>query len=1001
MNIVAPAMSDETIAGLMVGVSIAPLREWLAGSRKLSDLWLASWLASVMVWYMVKDLVWCLGPDILLLPGFRWNQLYYALLKEKLDENIYDAFVKDVVEGYGFFEGFPYYPWQPAFQILLLPIIRAESNVGGECSEVVKVLHSKNNDTVKALEEVEGKIKEYLEERFREAWKHVVEAVRDNAPGRLGELIDKLIDMGLLLDEPPFEPIIAVRKLYVEDVKKGKKNYSIAKMKYAKAFNELVAEMEEKESQAKPGWARNKALQEITEQNIDDKLKKAIGCGFQTERIDRELRKHRWRSCTVCKHAPAILWVPGRELPGGRVSDDYKEWAMRTLCTPRDDGVRYRDLEECWTTWRPVFKPGERLCPYCLIKRLAGLNTVFNEIALRLLGLTPDKEVSFPSTSDVAGLAVKIALLQLAAMIASGEVEVDKEILREVSEKLRIRLLRSRLHEELYRRLEGNNGNGIIEALRNLVNKRWWTPRLLWINVRRLGKILEEARNNISMEELEFIASVLLFVDSEIEEALYERPEASRALSKLARALRDAEKSMDTVEKAETIRAIREALTSTRRYYGIIWFDGDKYGMLKRGILGTDIGKNVDEIKVRNYLYKLFNTVYSDEIIVRGGTVNAKKLEASKRVIEEYLEGHIRAYGLVEMCEKGSLYCGSIIVSPSYHYAIANAISYTSLRTAIVTERLGGIPVYMAGDEGLIIAPTWLPWNLLPEKTRNGYRREVLRALGLDPDEPGNQKLLRYVSSNPSLTISLLARRIYWASSSAKPGFHPVKKRGVGRVYWRIPAIISNGLSMGVRFAHYKDSMYDELWLTRYLLEEAKSRFNDVWIGDSVTISYGRPGYMLLRGRELGGGVYAKIPYALSGRGNILEQVRSAGLFYAAVNLFAGLVEGNILSTSIFRDKELLFGGGEGARHVWDNAFRHGLYNALNLTHYLLKRNISAKSKRIMEEYFNLAEKVFNTVLGKLWETLGYRIDTRTAEILFNELFKASHMALKSMRTIK
>ena len=997
VNIVAPAKDRETVAGLLVGVSIAPLRDWIASSRKLSDLWISSWLASVMVWYTVKDLVWCLGPDILLLPGFRWNQLYYALLKEKLGD-LY-GIIREFVEGFGFFEGFPYYAWQPALQVLFLPIIRSnnglEGSGGSECTALLKrVLYTNINESLGALEDVRRRVENYLIDRFSEAWRLVLEVVRENAPGRLGELIDRLIELGVL-EEPPLQPIIVVEKLYVSD----KRNYMDAKKVYAEVFNELMARIEEREAQALPGWARNEKLHAIT---------KRMGtpiCPGLTGRADKEIETYRWRSCSVCKHAPAVLWVPGRDLPNGEVSEEYREWARRTLCS----GNGEKDIETCWRMWRPVFKPGERLCPYCLVKRLLGLNSVFEKLGEKLLRLKPRREVSFPSTSDVAGLALKIALLRLASMIVSGEVKVDG-IDEEIIDSLAVMLARSKIHRDLYETLRRAQCSSreyldkLISDIKRLVDGRWWTPRLLWINVRELWKTIEDKirgneYNSVECQWIRFAAAVLLFVDSELEEALYNNTSAQEALKKLNRILGNAEVASNELFK--TLRAIREALSSPRKYYSIIWFDGDKYGLLKRGILGLDLGKEARDISVYDYLKKIYKSVYEASVSrVREGTRAYNKINVSKEMMEKYVSGElVVSQGLVELCKEGKIPCGSIIVSPSYHYALANAISYTSLRAAIVSERLGGIPVYMAGDEGLIIAPTWLPWELLPPNIRTGYRREVLRAL--ERVSTSNDELLEYISSNPALTVSLLVRRIYWASSSKYPGFHPVKKRGAGGVvYWRIPAIVSNGLSMGIRFAHYRDIMYDELWLTRYLLEEAKSPhiIEHVWFGDSVVLSYGRPGYALLRARTNSfEGVHVKIPYTLRGARDRVEEIRRTGEIYALSNILLGLVEKGVISTSIFTDRELLFGGSGKAEELWRKASQHGLPHIENLLYYLFKRNIQVgreqRARRYLEEIIGL----FHSTLEPINRVDG---SGELLETIVREVFRASHNALKSMRTL-
>ena len=61
-----------------------------------------------------------------------------------------------------------------------------------------------------------------------------------------------------------------------------------------------------------------------------------------------------WRYCTTCGERPSIVRFP-------RLDDEYNEKVKEVL----KEGVSYKDLDEL----RKLFKPGESLCPICLIKR--------------------------------------------------------------------------------------------------------------------------------------------------------------------------------------------------------------------------------------------------------------------------------------------------------------------------------------------------------------------------------------------------------------------------------------------------------------------------------------------------------------------------------------------------------------------------------------------------------------------------------------------------------
>ncbi len=1013
------------LSGWFVGLSVGGLHEWLSGSRKLSDLWVSSWLATAMVWYTVKELVWCLGGDILLSPGFRWNHFYYSLLKEKLSDkfNVLEKLLRE----YAFYEGFPYYAWIPASIIMVLP-----SNItvsGGkdilcyyddECREIIHVLNSREDKGVE----------EYLRKRFNEAWSKVVDvviSVLTRKGVRIGEWLKNLRINGLL-SEPPLELAVVVEK-----VGNGHSYLPLdtAKKLYAEKYNKVVVELDRSARKSLPVWARNNILLELTRGDV-----KLSECSLVDGGASRDIGKHRWRHCSVCGYAPAILHVPGMDLPNGEVSREYKEWAYKSLC------IEDEDFERCWRKWRPVFRPGERLCPYCLIKRLASLPEFFSEIAEKLVGYRPPKnrEIVFPSTSDVAALAVKIALLK--AVIESlnkdslervlsevtGKELLDATSLRGVIETLSVELERSRLHTDLKNLLDrvivkdsytDNDLNGILKGVEKLVHKRYWTPRLLRYHVHELFKLVKERHEEGRIKPLEllFVAAILLFVDAEIEEALLENsPRAHRVRELLRRIANALEKVFD---REEWVKDVVEALTNPRIYYGLIAFDVDGLGSLRRGIITSPINKEYP-LSVGKYLDMIRLSVY-----VSIGMANKRSMKRSSACtlnkqmilkIKDIEDPKSRYRDLVK-------WCGSLLVSPSYHYALANSVSYTLLRTAIVAERLGGIPVYMGGDEGLVIAPTWLPWSLVHRRSL-GYRSEVVNTLQVGKDDDF-EELDKFVSPNPSAIIALLVKRIMWSSSSATPGFHPVKKLATKKdkneskmvTMWRIPAIVSAGLSIGLRFAHYRDPMREEIRVTEHLINMVKNSG-----GDGVAVSYGRPGYMLTHVVRAG---YLKPIVPILGfnnearldrirektivlynskiselkftdvepiRDKIRLLVKSTGSTLALALLLQGFVEYGVFSRSILYDLDKMWGSGVDLEAV-ENALKGmPVKHVISIIKRLFSRN-TTRNKLNTERQLKLLE-LFKRELGN------YE-DAKEAFNLFKNMYYAALMLEKSMREVR
>ena len=210
------------VAGFLVYVGWRGVEEWVRSARKLSDMWVASWLATAMVWHAIGGLVWCLGPDVLLLPGFRWNPFYLALLRARLGEHVFEETVGDVARDFYMWEGFPYYAYMPANAVLLLPVLDQEASLEG-CTEDERRLletlkpptfsESANIDRMRKLAEqmpsMAQRLEEALRERLREAWRRTVDALievveesRMCQPGHCS----LLRALRLAREEPPMEP---------------------------------------------------------------------------------------------------------------------------------------------------------------------------------------------------------------------------------------------------------------------------------------------------------------------------------------------------------------------------------------------------------------------------------------------------------------------------------------------------------------------------------------------------------------------------------------------------------------------------------------------------------------------------------------------------------------------------------------------------------------------------------------------------------------------------
>jgi len=662
------------VAGFVVYVGWRGVEEWVRSARKLSDMWVASWLATAMVWHAIGGLVWCLGPDVLLLPGFRWNPFYLALLRSRLGERVFEETVGDVARDFYMWEGFPYYAYMPANAVLLLPVLDRGASLEGCTGDERRLLEalkpptslgSANIDRMRELaEQMPGmawRLEEALRERLREAWRHVidvlieaVEEARMCQPGRCS----LLRALRLAREEPPMEPLVVVVPLMsvrVDDHYFITSNSCLNPDEAVNNISGFIVGGVQTDAADVAGSkviqcsvlnaptvyfnVRNKSSDKYHEYLIDIVVKLLYAGGFYrlvaevgggrggpprlwwaslVERRVPECRTplggrcgpRRWENCSVCRRGVAVFGMPGSDTRDG-VTRDYEEAAEA--------------LGGGWRQWRPVFRPGEKLCPYCLVKRLAGLPRFFEAVAEALVGYRPPRRVVFPSTDDLAGLATKLAVLDVAVLLAAlrGSERARRELARwlELSDEGFNKVVntmdsdaanrivnalsglanvlsavgyRSELHARLAEALQGGSKERIREAARRLVWRRWWTPRLLYTHASMAGRVLED--EDLSREALMGLAAALLFADMEVEAAL-EAPGVREALRDLGAALRAAARQARRAQLeggkeaeeargrlAEWLGVLAEAVQGPRVYYAAVGYDVDSIRDLLLGV---------------------------------------------------------------------------------------------------------------------------------------------------------------------------------------------------------------------------------------------------------------------------------------------------------------------------------------------------------------------------------------------------------------------------------
>jgi len=362
-----------SLKGLLVRIDLAGVQDFISASRKLRDVWFSSWLASVLVFKTVEELVKQLGPDILIRPTARHNPFYYNFLLRWLEEAKADEEVqkklKEIGEKYACLKDWPQHAVIPATIDLLLPPYEVLSRFLGR--------EIRNED----------ELVQYLHERYVNCWKNLVSRslkegikrlrLKEELKGKLEDAARKSRDYGIE-NIPPL--IMRIVMLSIPE--------------------DLSPEEREREQ-----WYYDYAFRRLSERFKSIKpLKIHPACLTNLTKVTEDMwrDKNRYRICTVCGKFPSVLDMPHRE-------DEYSE------VVPSDLQV-YFDL-------------GEHLCSYCLIKRLATHPAIFSSIAKELIGY-PASPLGFPSTSSIATYPL------MKGLVEAQDDEDVKKIVNEIIKQL-------------------------------------------------------------------------------------------------------------------------------------------------------------------------------------------------------------------------------------------------------------------------------------------------------------------------------------------------------------------------------------------------------------------------------------------------------------------------------------------------------------------------------------------------------------------------------------
>jgi CRISPR-associated protein Cmr2 len=607
-------LEEENPKGILLYIDLGSVQRFIASSRKLSDLWLSSYLASALAWSVFWIFIRTLGPDVMVLPTCRGNSFYYhSLISELIANGVDNNVVKEIKDISREFAGYdpdedriPKYAIIPTTATLILP----------ELNELRKLEPFKE---LRDLKDLENFVKKKYEEIWNKIYDKVIEECEhtdikeefDSFATYAGKLLKECKRFNF--DKTPPLPIrvIALSTDKLSEFGFKEDSYSL----YHYMFK-LLAYEESKRKIYKYKPEENLDLYDMTSQHIFESWPEKSNKGFEY--------------CTVCGSLPAIISLPSKE-------EEYNKYLKI-------------DIE-------PVFSIGERLCPYCLIKRLLTREKILKPIIDELLGKISD---DLPSRKFIS--VCDITLMPFKRSIVMKGIALDKD---------------PELSEQLSKAID-NTLKETTEALGKGINSLKVRKPVL-SGEKFLVKKIKEVSNRDLREQLEYLVCL-----DNAESVFMKDLKLRKTWTKLIRKINNNE-----------MKEIGERVESLNTYYAIVRSDGDNLGKIIRGKI-----KDGFRVEVKDYLYnvlegpsqKLINSILKKEKLKE--VYEKEEIKNIDEKIEEISK-------LIDYLQSSN----EIFISPSYHSTLSKALMDNAIRDAKIIDDYDGLVVYAGGDDLLAVMP--------------------------------------------------------------------------------------------------------------------------------------------------------------------------------------------------------------------------------------------------------------------------------------------------------
>ena len=623
--------------GCLARIDLAGVQQWIRESRRLADLWASSWMASYLAWSTVKDLVDRLGPGVLVQPPSRLNPFYIASI---VLPRITEKRREEASELLGLPTKWPVDPTVPSVLTIALP--------PSECEKIENVIASS----------------------YLRAWRRILSRTIKSAANlcqkqNAGCLLTSIYEHNPTILEN-LEPPLALR-IHTADVEAALAEAGpllsavleeLEKEK-RKETEKALSEGKEELAESRKRWYEI-ALKALREENISS-LKLSLAYPMLLRRLRDE--EGAIRISSPGRRSGPIYYRLAREIYKA-TRGEPSELKMCQVCGKAYAMIDGSSIDPARLTVeiRSIYLliGGDRLCPYCLTKRLLKHLIVKEGLDEELVGV------------KIGETALKKLKWDTVDAFTSRTMAVKNHMpaLVEKAQEAIFALANEALSSGKYVNLTA----ALLEAYNGLLGLL--APnRVLGRSERgEVKRVIKDRLHNAGLEDLDeqSVDMFLDFLEAFVLELLHDKAFLDEASNRLAERL-----GMDrnTIKKAfgELDNEIEAFRRRHHRRFALIQMDGDNMG---KGILSGKLN--------------LPSETYAEKMS------NISEQEARKALI----------ILLKKMAEKAGLVDGaSTIVTPSYHASVSRALAAQSLIDRGHVEDLGGMIVYAGGDDLLAIVP--------------------------------------------------------------------------------------------------------------------------------------------------------------------------------------------------------------------------------------------------------------------------------------------------------